>query len=100
MDLGHPTVRYTDELRAAAESLRGLGGGQIAASDDPLTVVQNLRAALDAIRDAWPSVARSAGFADSGPQHDDVEAVADFTDDIERGLKLAVDGMQTAVNSI
>lgn len=90
----HPTVRLTDTLRIAAETLRALGPDQIAASDDPLTVVKNLYAALDALRDAWPAIATSAHF-DDGDQ-----ATGDFTDDITRGLKLVVDGLWDAGNSI
>ncbi|MFI0156193.1 hypothetical protein [Streptomyces lydicus] len=89
----HPTVRHTDELRANAEALRDLGDAEIAASDDPLTVVHNLYAALGALRDAWPAIAKSAGFEDG-------DEATEFTDDIRRGLTLAAAGFLDVRNSI
>jgi hypothetical protein len=91
----HPTVRHTDELRAAAEVFRDLGYDAIAKSDDPLTVVRNLYRTIDAINNVWPAIARSASFDDA-----DVEANVAFAYDIRRGLKLAVDGLWDASNSI
>lgn len=94
-DALHPTVRHTDELRASAEALRDLGSDVITASDDPLTVVRNLYAALDALKDAWPAISQSAGFED--PFGEDS---CEFTEDIRRGFQLAVDGLWNASNSI
>ena len=94
MSFVHSTVRLTDTIRIASETLRALGPDQIAASDDPLTVVKNLYASLDAIRDAWPAIATSAHFDDGN------EATGAFTDDIARGLKLAADGLWDASNAI
>lgn len=94
MNRTHPTVAHTDGLRAAAEALRDLGD-EITASDDPLTVIRNLHAALDAVRDAWPAISRSAGFEDPFGQEP-----CEFTDDIKRGLDLAVSGLWAARNSI
>ncbi|HEY6117713.1 MAG TPA: hypothetical protein VI172_17295 [Candidatus Dormibacteraeota bacterium] len=91
----HPTVQHTDELRAAAEALRDLGTDEITTADDPLTVFRNLHATIDALHDAWPALSQSAGFEESFGQ-DSVE----FTQDIERGLKLAVDGLWNAQGSI
>jgi hypothetical protein len=91
----HSTVRHTDELRATAEALRDLGHDEITASDDPLTVVRNLYAALDAIKDAWPAISQSAGFED--PFGEDP---FEFTEDVKRGLTLATEGLWNASNSI
>jgi hypothetical protein len=91
----HSTVRYTDDLRAAAEQLRDLGNKEIARSDDPLTVFRNLYATLAALRDAWPALSESAGFEDFF-SHEDIT----FTDDIKRGLQLAVDGLWSAQDAI
>lgn len=91
----HSTVRHTDELRATAEALRDLGFDEITASDDPLAVIRNLYATLDALKDAWPAISQSAGFED--PFGEDS---FDFTEDIRRGLQLAVDGLWNASNSI
>lgn len=91
----HPTVRRTDELRATAEALRDLGNEEITASDDPLTVIRNLYAALDAIKDAWPAISQAAGFED--PFGDDP---CEFTEDVKRGLAIAAEGLWDASNSI
>ena len=93
----HSTVRHTDELRAAAEKLRDLSFEEIASSDDPLTVVRNLHAALDALRSAWPAISQAAHF--DTPQAAEA-ASAFFTDDIKRGLQLAADGLWDASHSI
>lgn len=91
----HPTVSFTDDLRAAAEHLRDLGDTEIARSDDPLTVFRNLHAALDALRDAWPALSQAAGFEDFFSQED-----ITFTDDIKRGLHLTADGLWSAQDAI
>ena len=91
----HSTVRHTDELRVTAEALRDLGHEEITSSDDPLTVVRNLYAVLDALKDAWPAISQSAGFED--PFGDDP---CEFTEDIKRGLTLATEGLWDAQNSI
>lgn len=91
----HSTVRHTDELRATAEAFRDLGADEIAASDDPLTVVRNLYATLDAIKDAWPAISESARFEDLAS-----EDPCEFTEDVRRGLALATEGLWSASNSI
>lgn len=82
-------ARLTDELRQAAESLRDLDTDGIACTDDPLTVVTNLHATLAALKEAWPAVAKRAGF--------EGELLAA---DVERGLLLASAGMWDARNAI
>jgi hypothetical protein len=91
----HSTVRHTDELRATAEALRDLGHDEITGSDDPLTVIRNLYATLDALKDAWLAISQSAGFED--PFGKDP---CEFTEDIKRGFALAVEGLWSAQNSI
>ncbi|UOB09116.1 hypothetical protein MQE23_08625 [Streptomyces sp. HP-A2021] len=91
----HPTVRLTDELRAAAEQLRDLGHSQIAHSDDPLTVFRNLYATFDALVEAWPALADAAGFRDFFDEED-----LGFVGDIEGGLKSAAAGLARAQDSI
>jgi hypothetical protein len=88
----HPSVSLTDQLRAAAEGFRD---AEIASTDDPLTIVKNLHATLEALRDAWPAVAKAASFED--PSGDEA---TEFTDDISRGLNLATSGLWDASNSI
>lgn len=82
-------ARLTDALREAAEGLRDLEPEGISCTDDPLTVVTNLHAALSALGEAWPTLARRAGV--------DQEI---FSADVERGLSLARVGMWDARNSI
>lgn len=85
----HPTVRHTDDLRAAATALRDLGLDEISASGAPLAVLRNLHAALDALKEAWPAISQSAGFED--PFGEDS---FEFTEDVKRGIELAVDGLR------
>jgi hypothetical protein len=96
----HATVRYTDALRAAAEGLRDLDETEAVGSDDPLTVVTNLHATLDAIRDAWPAIAKSAGFGGTDLHPDEAAHVTGFTKRIETGLDQAVSGMWDATSAI
>lgn len=91
----HPTVRLTDELRAAAEQLRDLGHSQIAHSDDPLTVFRNLYATLDALLESWPALADAAGFRDFFDEED-----LGFIDDIGSGLTSVAAGLARAQDSI
>lgn len=83
------SVRLTDDLRQAAESLRDLEPSGIDSTDDPLTVVTNLHTALAALREVWPTLAQRAGVADQA-----------FAADVERGLLLATTGMWDARNAI
>lgn len=91
----HPTVRRTDELRTAAEALRDLGFDAITGSDDPLTVIRNLHATFEALKEAWPAVSQAAGFEDPFGDGD-----TSFTDEVKRGIQLAVEGTWDARNSI
>jgi hypothetical protein len=91
----HPTVQFTDDLRAAAEKLRDLGADETARSDDPLTVFRNLHATIAALRDTWPALSEAAGFEDFFNQED-----VTFTDDIKRGLQLTTDGLWAAQDAI
>ncbi|MER5903073.1 hypothetical protein ABT150_23690 [Streptomyces mirabilis] len=95
-------VRFTGDLLVAATNLRDLGDAEISASDDPVTMLRDLHAALDALRAAWPSVSKAAHFDGpiDGEDSRSFDAVADFTDRIRRGLDLATAGLWDATSSI
>jgi hypothetical protein len=95
-------VRFTGDLLVAATNLRDLGEAEIAASDDPVTMLRDLHAALDALREAWPSIAKAAHFDGpvDGEDSRSFATVADFTNRIRRGLDLAATGLWDATSSI
>ncbi|MER5875409.1 hypothetical protein ABT119_05710 [Streptomyces sp. NPDC001910] len=87
-------IHRTDELRAAAEAVSALRLDDFAAVDDPIAILRSLHATLHALHSVWPEVSIASGFED--PFGDDA---SEFTDDIERGLRLAEDGLQNAIHA-
>lgn len=87
-------VRCAEDLRAAAEAFSALRHDDLAAANDPVGILRSLHATLHALHQAWPDVSVVAGFED--PFGDDA---TEFSDDIERGLRLAEDGLLNAVEA-
>lgn len=96
------TTRHTGALLEAATALMALGDEKISSNDDPLTMVRDLHAALFAIREVWPSIAKAAHFdtpmGDEDPQS--FEDVTAFVGDVQRGLDLVTAGLKRAADSI
>lgn len=96
------TTRHTGAVLEASAALMALGDEEISSNDDPLTMVRDLHAALFALREVWPSIAKAAHF-DAAMDNEDPKSFEDVTalvNDVQRGLDLAVDGLKRAADSI